>query len=93
MLLTCECCGFSAEFVDGEEAFQAGWDSPPHFTGYVCCNLCPGSFVVLGCTQRHTEAHERWKTEGRPKEFQIPEEQHKPCSCSVCQECNWAMFH
>ena len=74
MILTCQCCGFSQEFKDAEEAFKIGWDAPPHFTGYVCCNLCPGSFVVLGLTYRHTKVHEIWKAHGRPKEFQIPEE-------------------
>lgn len=44
MKLKCECCGFEQEFKDGEEAFQAGWDAPPHFSQYVSCNLCPGSW-------------------------------------------------
>lgn len=72
MELTCQCCGFKKEFPDGEAAFQAGWDAPPHFTGYVCCDLCPGSFVVLGCTEKHTAAHEKWKAEGRPMDFVPP---------------------
>jgi hypothetical protein len=72
MELKCQCCGFIKEFQDGEEAFLDGWDCPPHFTGYVCCDLCPGSFVVLGCTSKHAETHERWLKEGRPTEFQIP---------------------
>ncbi len=74
MKLTCECCSHTETFADGEEAFQAGWDCPPHFSGYVCCGLCPGSFVVLGMTHKHKKAHERWAVEGRPAEFQIPEE-------------------
>ena len=72
MQLTCECCGFTQDFADGEEAFKAGWDCPPHFTGYVCCNLCPGSFVVMGCTHKHQAAHDKWAKDGRPSEFQIP---------------------
>jgi hypothetical protein len=56
MKLKCQCCGHEREFKDGEEAFQAGWDAPPHFTGYVCCELCPGSWVVLGETHRHQAA-------------------------------------
>jgi hypothetical protein len=72
MKLTCQCCGFTQYFDDGEVAFHAGWDCPPHFTGYVCCNLCPGSFVVLGMTDKHKADHERWKRDGRPAEFQIP---------------------
>ena len=72
MKLKCECCGFEKDFVDGDEAFYAGWDCPPHFTGYVCCDLCPGSFVVLGITYKHQEAHERWKISGRPAEFEPP---------------------
>jgi hypothetical protein len=74
MLLKCQCCGFSQEFENGEAAFKAGWDCPPHFTGYVCCDLCPGSFVVMGCTDNHKPAHEMWAKEGRPKDFEIPQE-------------------
>lgn len=73
MKLKCQCCGFEQEFKDGEEAFIAGWDAPPHFTGYVCCNLCPGAYVVLGRTHLHKPIHERWASEGRPKEFTPPE--------------------
>lgn len=72
MTLKCQCCDFVREFVDGEEAFEAGWDAPPHFTGVVCCNLCPASFVVLGLVEKHAPAHEKWKISGRPKEFEIP---------------------
>ena len=67
--LKCQCCGFEKEFVDGEEAFQEGWDGPPHFTGLQACNLCPGSLIVLGQTHLHVTAHELWKIEGRPTEF------------------------
>jgi hypothetical protein len=68
--LTCVCCGFTQEFADGEAAFQAGWDAPPHFTGYVACNLCPAAFIVLGKTQElHAEIHEKWAREGRPDHF------------------------
>lgn len=74
MTLTCDCCGFSQEFIDGEEAFEAGWDAPPHFSQYVSCNLCPGSWIVLGEIHKHGPAHDKWRREGRPKEFQIPEE-------------------
>ena len=66
MKLKCDCCGFEQEFPSNEAAFAAGWDAPPHFSGYVSCDLCPGSFVVLGCTHLHTDAHEKWKVEGRP---------------------------
>jgi hypothetical protein len=72
MKYKCMCCGFVAEFEDGEAAFQAGWDAPPHFTGYVCCDMCPGSFVVLGIKDRHQVQHDRWAKEGRPKSFEIP---------------------
>lgn len=72
MTLKCQCCGHEQEFKDGEEAFQAGWDCPPHFTGYVCCDLCPGSFVVLGITHQHEPEHKRWAIEGRPAEFTPP---------------------
>jgi len=72
MKLKCECCGFEQEFEDDIQAFNAGWDCPPQFTGYVCCDLCPGSFVVLGLTYKHKEVHERWDREGRPAEFEPP---------------------
>lgn len=71
MKLKCECCGFEQEYVDGEAAFQDGWDAPPHFTGFaVTCPLCPSSHLVLGIS--HEEVHERWKRTGRPAEFEPP---------------------
>lgn len=66
---TCECCGFSRAFVDAEAAFDAGWDAPPHFHGYVSCDLCLASYIVLNQTERHAAIHERWEREGRPAEF------------------------
>lgn len=71
MKLKCECCGFEKEFQDGEEAFQAGWDAPPHFTGYVSCDLCPGAWIVLGQTEKHAEAHKKWAQGGRPADFRL----------------------
>lgn len=67
--LTCDCCGFSEHFQDGQDAFEQGWDAPPYFTGYVGCNLCPGSYIVLGRTDRHAPLHEKWNREGRPEAF------------------------
>ena len=67
MKLKCQCCGIEAEFVDGEVAFLAGWDAPPHFTGYVCCNLCPAVCIVLNAS--HAKAHAHWKEHGRPESF------------------------
>lgn len=67
MLLTCQCCGYEQKFKDGEEAFQEGWDAPPHFTGFICCHLCPAVCVVLG--KGHTMAHALWQAEGRPKQW------------------------
>ena len=72
MTLTCQCCGFAREFQDGEEAFRAGWDAPPHFTRYISCDLCPGSFIVLGQTVLHAADHARWQACGRPDAFQFP---------------------
>jgi hypothetical protein len=74
MKLKCQCCGFEQEFTDAEAAFQAGWDAPPHFTGYVSCDLCPGSYVVLGQTAKHASAHARWAKEGRPRQFELPDD-------------------
>lgn len=73
MKLKCECCGFEQEFTDGEEAFDKGWDAPPHFTGYVACDLCPATFVIFGEQHRHAKAHEQWAREGRPEEFGMEE--------------------
>jgi hypothetical protein len=67
MLLKCQCCGFEQEFADGDAAFKAGWDAPPHFTGYVCCQICPAVCIVLG--ESHEMAHALWEREGRPAEF------------------------
>jgi hypothetical protein len=67
MNLKCQCCGFEQEFESGQAAFDAGWDAPPHFTGYICCNLCPGVCIVLGLS--HAKAHAHWNEHGRPAEF------------------------
>jgi hypothetical protein len=77
MILTCECCGFSREFATGEEAFRAGWDAPPHFTQFVTCNLCPASFLALGIAEKHRAVHEKWARDGRPDEFEWPEEEER----------------
>lgn len=67
MEYTCQCCGISKEFADGEEAFDAGWDCPPHFTGYISCDLCPAAGIVLHIP--HAKAHAYWAEHGRPAEF------------------------
>ena len=73
--LKCNCCGFEQEFDDNEAAFEAGWDAPPHFTGYIACNLCPAVCVLaLSGDPRfksatHANAHNYWKESGRPEEF------------------------
>lgn len=69
MNLKCDCCGFEREFTDSEEAFQEGWDAPPHFTGYVSCDLCPAAYIALGEIHKHDTIHKRWDEEGRPEEF------------------------
>ena len=80
--LTCECCNISKEFAHYEEAFDKGWDAPPHFTGYIGCDLCPATFIVLGQKWKHFPIHEKWNREGRPLEFTqescIPEEDRIP---------------
>jgi hypothetical protein len=68
--LTCYCCGFEKEFSDGDEAFRAGWDGPPHFTQVECCDLCPTVFAIYGIPEQHLRAHEKWKLEGRPGNFE-----------------------
>lgn len=74
MTLKCDCCGFEQEFSDPGEAFNIGWDCAPYFTGYVSCNLCPASYVVLRQTERHAAAHKKWQEEGRPAEFELPDD-------------------
>jgi len=69
MKLMCQCCGIEKEFADDEEAFQQGWDAPPHFSGYVCCDLCPAVCVVLGAS--HRLAHADWEKHGRPDRFSV----------------------
>jgi len=73
--LTCACCGFTKVFSNDREAFDLGWDGPPYFTGYVACDLCPGSFIVLGKTHLHDADHKRWAQSGRPDRFQIPRDE------------------
>jgi hypothetical protein len=65
--LKCQCCSFEREFADLEEAFQVGWDAPPHFTGYICCNLCPAVCIVGNLS--HAKAHAYFQEHGRPTEF------------------------
>lgn len=67
MRFKCQCCGFERDFNDGEEAFHAGWDAPPHITGYVSCDLCPG-VCAIGL-ESHSLAHAYWQVHGRPTEF------------------------
>lgn len=67
VLLRCQCCGFEREFEDGDHAFREGWDAPPHFTGYVCCNLCPATCSIM--RRGHTLAHVHWEDHGRPECF------------------------
>jgi peptide subunit release factor 1 (eRF1) len=49
--LKCEGCGVEAEFNSGDEAFRAGWDCPPMFTGVVTCPKCPSAPILL-CKRR-----------------------------------------
>lgn len=67
--LTCSCCGFKETFPDCEAAFQAGWDEPTHLSTWpIACPLCPG-VAAMGMID-HSEAHKRWKLQGRPGSFQ-----------------------
>lgn len=78
MIFQCQCCGIQQDFVDGGAAFAAGWDAPPHFTGYICCDLCPAVCVVSGMS--HQRAHAIWARDGRPAEFSV-------AKCGVDAEC------
>ena len=69
MKIKCQCCGLEQEFADGEQAFQAGWDAPPHFSQVVCCNLCPASGIAMGVS--HNKAHKHWERHGRPADFNL----------------------
>lgn len=81
-LLRCDCCGFEQELTL-EQAYDDGWDAPPHFTGYVACPLCPAVFIVLpDMSGKHDGIHELWKRDGRPAVFTqetcVPEEDRIP---------------
>lgn len=76
----CLCCDHEQEFRDAEEAFRAGWDAPPHFTAVQpLCDLCPAAPIALKglahARHRHAESHARWAREGRPKEYELENEQ------------------
>ncbi|MBI4728744.1 MAG: hypothetical protein HY775_04485 [Acidobacteria bacterium] len=66
MHLVCECCGYPREFRDADEAFEAGWDCRPYFSGPIICELCPSTLVTLRMTDRHERAHSEWMASGRP---------------------------
>lgn len=68
VLLECACCKYTETFSNAEEAFEKGWDCPPHFT-VVCCPLCP-TVCALGIVS-HSKAHELWAQEGRPDDFRL----------------------
>lgn len=38
--LKCEGCSVEAEFNNHNEAFNAGWDCPPHFFTHITCPDC-----------------------------------------------------
>jgi hypothetical protein len=71
LCLKCMCCGFERDFLDAEDAFKKGWDAPPHFTGYVACNLCPASTLILEGPEGHAGVHRRWAESGRPDDFDV----------------------
>lgn len=70
ILFRCQCCGFRKLFANADEAYHEGWDTPPYFTGYVCCNLCPAVCIVMHQKYKHDEAHDRWAKNGRPDKFE-----------------------
>ncbi len=45
--LKCEGCGVEAEFSSTKEAFEAGWDCQPMFTGVITCPNCPSAPILL----------------------------------------------
>lgn len=70
--LTCKCCEHTQTFAGPEEAFTAGWDCPPHFTGPITCDLCPSALVLMPDSSiaiQHRARHEEWKVSGRPGKF------------------------
>ncbi len=74
--LKCECCKFERQFTDLEEAYKEGWDAPPHFTGYISCNLCPAVCNPKVLNLPHHKRHAEWVRNGRPKEFD-------PSTCGI----------
>lgn len=43
--LKCQGCSKEETFESPAHAFEAGWDCPPYFTGYVTCDTCPISKI------------------------------------------------
>ena len=43
--IKCQGCGKEETFESPAAAFEAGWDCPPYFTGYITCDSCPISTV------------------------------------------------
>jgi len=68
LLLKCTCCGYAEAFIDADEAFEKGWDCPPHFS-VIACDLCP-SVCAMGIVS-HEKAHALWAKEGRPSEWSL----------------------
>lgn len=67
-VLTCKCCDHTEDMDTPRKAFDAGWDEPVHLPSWpISCPLCPGT-ASMGLLD-HSEAHEKWKQEGRPEHF------------------------
>lgn len=49
--LTCEGCGTVAVFTSADQAFNEGWDCPPHFTQVVTCDKCSSADILLARIQ------------------------------------------
>lgn len=45
--LRCDACNKEATFESAQAGFNAGWDFPPYFTGYVCCDTCPAFEALM----------------------------------------------
>lgn len=49
--LKCEGCGTEATFVHADQAFNEGWDCPPHFTQIVTCPKCSSAEILIARIQ------------------------------------------
>lgn len=53
-LIVCEGCHIIGEFDTPDDAFNAGWDAPPHFTVVTCCPDCSASEILIARSRQRS---------------------------------------